>query len=441
VDEISVSHHKFITIMKTNYTLLMGMISLVSAAKGNPETTKNYVTPATGPAPITLESLGWVSADSSDFLRNTRLFYAGRLRGEIAHLDGFDNASLISLSSHFGFETGAISGFRFLAEGENTLLPFNRNDYSPFPGGASGSESFIGDPDNMQLNRLQLSWSNDMIKVIVGRQALKFDDERFIGTIGWRQNDETCDALSLQLKPSKEITLDYVYIAQVNRIFGNQAPLDSLEEWDSDSHLLRATYDAGAAGKITGFAYLLDFYNSPKTSLNTVGMEWQGNSPAAQGKATWLATAAVQTDSGNNPIDQQTEYFRLVGGYEQSGWTYQLGGEYLGSDHGNAAFQFPLATNHRFQGYADAFVTTPKNGIWDFWASVGMTCDCGIAHSLALHHFDTIENREGLGWEIDYTATKALNEHTKILAKLASLEGENSQKDTLRISLECDVVF
>lgn len=77
----------------------------------------------------------------------------------------------------------------------------------------------------------------------------------------------------------------------------------------------------------------------------------------------------------------------------------------------------------------------------DFLASVGKTCDCGIAHTLAVHHFDTIENREGLGWEVDYTATKALNVHTKVLAKVASLAGENSQKDVLRFSLECDVVF
>ena len=106
-----------------------------------------------------------------------------------------------------------------------------------------------------------------MLSFIAGRQSLKYGDERFVGPVGWRQNDQTCDAFTIQLKATKTLTLDYAYIAQVNRIFGNQAPIDSLEHWDSDSHLMRVIYDAGNVGKITGFAYLLDFENNPKTSL------------------------------------------------------------------------------------------------------------------------------------------------------------------------------
>lgn len=421
--------------MKTTYQSLVWLATLTSISFSQTPTA------AKGPAPITLESLGVVSANQSDFLRNTKLFYDGRLRGEFAQIEGYDDASVLSLRSRFGFETGALAGFKFLAEGEYTLVPFNHDSYNPFPGGALGSKAIIADPDNIELNRLQLSWANENLSIIAGRQAIKYADERFVGSVGWRQNDQTYDALSLQYKPTAQLTFDYAYIAKVLRIFGTQSPLDTLEEWDSDSHLIRANYDAGAYGKFTAFANLLDFDNAPTSSYDTYGLEWQGSMAAGNGKATLLATAALQNDAADNPKDTQTEYFRLVGGYEQDAWLFQCGAEYLGTDHGQAAFQFPLATNHKYQGYADAFLTTPANGLLDVYASVGYTASCGAQQTLSLHHFNTIEDSDALGWEIDYVASKALNEHTKVLAKIASLDGENTQRDIFRASLELDVAF
>src|SRR3546814_12894255 len=44
--------------------------------------------------------------------------------------------------------------------------------------------------------------------------------------------------------------------------------------------------------------------------------------------------------------------------------TFSLNGNYevLGSDAGVFAFQKPLATLHKFQGWADLFLTTPSAG-------------------------------------------------------------------------------
>src|SRR3546814_15260492 len=47
--------------------------------------------------------------------------------------------------------------------------------------------------------------------------------------------------------------------------------------------------------------------------------------------------------------------------------TFSLNGNYevLGSDAGVFAFQTPLATLHKFQGWADLFLTTPSAGVRD----------------------------------------------------------------------------
>ena len=50
---------------------------------------------------------------------------------------------------------------------------------------------------------------------------------------------------------------------------------------------------------------------------------------------------------------------------EAKGWRIGGGYEVLGADDGAAltSFQTPLATLHKFQGWADKFLTTPPNGI------------------------------------------------------------------------------
>ena len=46
----------------------------------------------------------------------------------------------------------------------------------------------------------------------------------------------------------------------------------------------------------------------------------------------------------------------VIGGYEL-----------LGSDDGKVAFNTPLATKHKFNGWADKFLGTPKEGLEDVY--------------------------------------------------------------------------
>lgn len=52
--------------------------------------------------------------------------------------------------------------------------------------------------------------------------AINLDNQRFVGSVAWRQNDQTFDAISLNIKPCKEFSLYYAYIDQVNTIFGSE---------------------------------------------------------------------------------------------------------------------------------------------------------------------------------------------------------------------------
>ena len=55
----------------------------------------------------------------------------------------------------------------------------------------------IADPAMTALNWLQLTYASDYdTKFVVGRQRILVGNQRFIGNSGWRQHEQTFDAVS-----------------------------------------------------------------------------------------------------------------------------------------------------------------------------------------------------------------------------------------------------
>lgn len=400
------------------------------------------ITEATEPSDsLTLERLDVVSPDAQPFLRETKFFINGRLRYEHANIDGLDTADAVTLRNRFGIETGKLGGFSLLAEGENTL--HLAGTYAAFPGFNNG-RSVIADPDNIQLNRLQVQFTDEAFgSITVGRQAININDQRFIGAVAWRQNDQTFDAAAITVDAMDHFTLHYAYINQVNRIFGTDPPARGLEEWDSDSHLINASTDIIPGGDLTAFAYLLNFGNAPAASTNTYGIDYRSSSPIELGcaKLGYLLSTAYQTDAGNKQKNYDAWYFRAEANADFGPMKAGLGGELLGSDNGNGSFQMPLGTNHKFNGFADAFLVTPASGLRDYYASLGSTCPLKVNHSIIFHYFQNDQTGAHIGNEIDYVANKKLNDHLSVTAKVAYLDGRSAQADVFRGSIELDYNF
>src|SRR3546814_9338854 len=84
------------------------------------------------------------------------------------------------------------------AEGEYVERLFNANYNST----TIGNTAFpvVADPDATELNQAYVSYADAGFKATAGRQRLIFDNHRFIGNVGWRQNEQTFDALDLTYK-------------------------------------------------------------------------------------------------------------------------------------------------------------------------------------------------------------------------------------------------
>lgn len=292
------------------------------------------------------------------------ILFDGRLRYEGVSQDGLDDATAVTLRLRLGWQSPQRAGFRLLAEGEGVAALVD--DYNDTIHGPP-TRAAVADPEAFELNRLHLSWTGlPDTEVTLGRQRIVLDNARFVGNVGFRQNEQTFDAFRITSRAFKPATVTYAYIDRVHRVFGDDSPVG---EWRSDSHLLNLEAPT-PAGKLSLYGYWLDFDNAPAQSSATVGARLAGTRPLSEGwGASWAVEYARQSDHGANPARFDLDYGLASAGLSRGPWSGTLAVERLDGD-GVSAFQTPLATLHAFQGWADVFLTTPRDGLRDVSASV-----------------------------------------------------------------------
>lgn len=371
----------------------------------------------------------------------SRLYVDGRIRYEYGDLEGREDSTAFTVRNRAGFESATESGFSLLGELEHAFAPFGDDNYRPYPG---PGRTVIADPENEELNRLQLAYhdpSSDR-SITAGRQRMIWDDARFIGNVGWRQNEQTYDALKLETDALDQLTIQYAYLWRVNRIFGRHAPAPVLRRFKSDSHLLNLRYEGLATGTLTAFAYLLDFREVTNLSSQTYGIRYNGTSQVSSETSFFYdLMLANQEDYRGNAAQYSAMFYRLEGGINMGdSLRGGAGYEVLGSDRGRS-FQAPLGTNHKFNGFADAFLTTPVTGLQDYYTYIKGALPSEFKGSLAYHYFSSDERSRKLGTEVDVTVGHKLGEHATGLLKAAWLFGAGSQPDITRLSIQTEYTF
>ncbi|MEO6389253.1 MAG: alginate export family protein [Croceibacterium sp.] len=349
-----------------------------------------------------------------------------------------NNADAVTLRTRAGIEVKG-NGLAFLAEAEGTLaLLDDYNDTLP----GNGIEPFpvVADPESFELNRLQVSYLKNGTGATLGRQRLVFDNARFVGNVGWRQSEQTFDAVRGQAK-SGVFTADAAFAISQRTVFGSDSPN---EHYDGNFVLLNGGVDLPVV-HAKGFAYLLDYDTRLAFSSQTYGVLVSAELPVpGVGKLTGLASYAAQSDYGGNPISYDADYLTAQLGLTLFGFTATAGYEELGSDHGVAAFQTPLATLHAFNGWADLFLTTPANGLRDRYAGIGKTFAVpslpGLKAEVTFHEFDSDFGGLDYGSEWDASLGFKLGP-VGLLAKYANYRASGFAVDTKKAWLQAEVAF
>ena len=192
-----------------------------------------------------------------DALSDSKASASFRLRYEGANQDNaVKDASALTLRTLLSFESGEYNGFSFKADLEDVTIVMGQGDYTVGPAGYNpGEYSVIADPETTELNQGYVQFKNDGLTVKAGRQIIALDGHRFVGHVGWRQDWQTYDAVSVNYKASDKLNAFYAYLNKRNRIFGEAADIDSKD------HLLNVSYQDDF-GRLTAYAYLLEVDNN-----------------------------------------------------------------------------------------------------------------------------------------------------------------------------------
>jgi len=339
---------------------------------------------------------------------NLRLLLDTRLRFETVESAGFErDARALTLRVRTGLEAQLLQGLAVLVE-----LDANRavglSDFNSTVNGRTGFPAVV-DPNSGRLNRLQFSLRPaDGHQVVAGRQRIIHDDARFVGNVGFRQNEQTLDAVRLRMPAPGRIALDYAFAWQVNRIFGSESPLGAEEARLHMVHLSRPV----PGGTVAGFGHWWTFREAlAPQSARTLGARFRGSRPLGEEvRLHVLASAARQQPTIDGASGASLGYARLEGGmsHPSTGLSASANWEQLGGN-GERGFSFPLATLHAWQGFTDVFLTTPPDGLRDLrleaaWDGTVTGGDVPARVAVRRHSFTSLRTspgRVGEEWNVE----------------------------------------
>jgi hypothetical protein len=357
-----------------------------------------------------------------------------RYRYEDVDQDGFDDRGRAStLRTTLGYRTGWWKRLAAFIEFEDVRTLGLSNEHNNNGAGSLwngvADRPVIADPPLTEVNQAYLDWKPmDSLKIRGGRQEIVVDNSRFIGNVGWRQNHQSFDGGSIEFSAVNNFTLGLDYIARQRAITGASFPM-------STAHLDGAL-TFSKAGTLRAYYLSIDYDQEAKwgASTATYGASFAGTAKLSEAlELRYRLELASQSDTGNNPLSIDADYFRGDLGLIVGKLDFGAGYEILGGGP-DGSFGTPLATLHKFNGWADKFLSTPGDGLQDLFLSIG--AKLGSWNLVCVYH-DFSADSGGASWgkEFDAQVMYTTPWKQKIALKYAAYDADEWATDTDKIWL------
>lgn len=383
-----------------------------------------------GGAPILAEESSFADAITAGKIQITL-----RYRYEFVDQEGFvENANASTLRTRLNYRTDRWNGFNVFLEAEN-ISTIIWNDFNSGAGTSPPGKNIypvVADPNGTEFNQAYLDYNfSDDSNLRFGRQRILLDNQRFVGGVGWRQNEQTYDAFSYISKFNSDAKLFVSYVWNVNRIFGDSVAAGDHEQ---NTFLANLALPIKGFGELVGYWYNIDNQDMVAFSTRTFGLKWSGKIGDKNSRLSYGLEFANQSDTANNPINYRANYYRLDAAFVFEPVTLLAGFESLGGDanKAGAAFRTPLATLHAFNGWADKFLATPSAGLNDFF--FGAKGKLGKNKWAVIYHtYSAEDGNDDFGNEINANFAIPIDKNFSLLLKAAVFNGNRGYPDTTKL--------
>ncbi len=365
--------------------------------------------------------------------------YSLELRPRYEHVDQDSishkaNAFTVRTAIGAKFDTLGVDGLAAELEMMD-VRNFGADNYAP----ESGGYPVVEDGEQTRVTQANISYTKDGFEGVVGRKGVNLDNQRFIGTVGWRQMPQTYDLVSVAYKGIENLDLMAAYVWQVNRIWNRDADIDNLKVMDFETNtvLLHAAYKVSPELTITAYDYMI------ASKFDHIGIRAKGGITLDNGvKLSYMAEYAKQMDASlkesSEPFDDDkpeadADYYRFGLSGSHHGFTVGACYEVLGDGKDElSSFTTPLATLHGMNGWADMFLATPDDGLKDLSFKLGYT-DKSLGKILGVYHkFDSDTGSTDLGSEFDVVYTKKVMKDVTMMLKGAMYSDGDTKPDTTK---------
>ncbi len=342
----------------------------------------------------------------ADALTGGKLLLNIRPRYEFVDQDGrTEDAKAFTVRSLLGWETKPWHSLSVTAQAIDVTRIGSKHyndDATPAVANAS-SFPLVADPRDADINQLFLDYTGlPSTRIRLGRQSIKIDNVRFIGNVEFRQVMQVFNGVLVENKSLPNLEFLLGHMERIKAITAKQR--------EAKVEILHAAYKWSPADSVIAYGYLQDdprlaggAANVTDLSNQIWGVRFDGAHPFNDKLAIlYTAEYAKQSDyaDGDDKID--ADYMHVGIGPRWGDWYVRLDYEKLASNDAQYAFQTPLGTNHLFQGWADQFLTTPKEGLRDTFLMAGGKL--AKAQLLAEYHrFKSDVRGIDFGNEIDFS--------------------------------------
>ena len=356
----------------------------------------------------------------SDILSNGKYSLQIRPRYEFVDEDNTkDNANAFTVRTVLGAQFDALGVDGLGAQLEMTNVSnFGFDNYAP----ESAGYSIVADGEQTRVTQANISYTKGGFVGVAGRKGVNLDNQRFIGTVGWRQMPQTYDLASVAYKGIEKLDLMAAYVWQVNRIFDRDLGGLKVPNFDTNTVLLHAAYEVSPALTITAYDYMVASF------ADHIGIRATGGTTLDNGvKLNYMAEYAKQNDpslteesapfNDAEPV-QDADYYRFGLSGSHLGFTVGACYEVLGeAGSGTNSFNTPLATLHAHNGWADMFLSTPADGLEDLSFKLGYA-DKTFGKILGVYHkFDSDAGSVDYGSEFDVVYRKSVMKDVTMMLK------------------------